>query len=168
MAVSALRIIRTAAAIALAGGLAGGLVACVPGAGPSPSPTGSAPITSDPLPTPTPTPTKPPPVLYPSGTATQNLPYFNYINEAGWNNYGFTNGISYVDALTAAGFNRADMELTWWDTPDGHLADSIFFSVRFGEECLIGQIAEWGYAGQVLPVLATGMCMVGDYQQPIP
>ncbi len=59
------------------------------------------------------------------------------------------------------------MELTWWDTPDGHMADSVFFSVQIMGECLIGQIAVWGYDSTIAPVLGTGRCMVGDYLQPI-
>lgn len=158
------RTLRVAVAAVLGVALSAGLVACVQ---PEPTPTSTASRAPTKSPTPTPAPTLVP-KFWPEGTAVENLPYFNYINEQSYAAYGFVDGIVYVDALTNAGFDRSQMELTWWDTPDGHLADSIFFSVRFAGECLLGQIANWGYQGSVVPILSTGSCMVGDYLQPIP
>jgi hypothetical protein len=89
------------------------------------------------------------------------------VNINSFNAFGFVEGIPYIQNLAAAGFDQAQMELTWFDTPDGHQADSVFFSVRFNGECLVGQIAAWGYEGKVLPILGTGSCMVGAYLQPI-
>lgn len=154
-----------AAAALIAAVLTLGLSGCVPE---PETPTAAPTQTSRPTPskTPTPTPTKAP-QLVPGGTAGQNLAFFNYVNQATFNSVGFVEGRPYIDNLTANGFNRADMFLTWWDTPDGHLADSIFFGVMIGSECLVGQIAGWGYTGEVLPVLSTGSCVIGDYLQPI-
>lgn len=158
------RIVRLALATALVAGVSVGLAACVPPSDPSGDSTESGRPT--PSKTPSPTPTKPP-VMLPNGTATANLPFFDYVNLATFASAGFVEGRPYIDNLVANGFNKADMELTWWDTPDGHLADSIFFSVRFKGECLVGQIAAWGYASSVSPILSTGSCMVGAYLQPI-
>lgn len=156
---------RLASAAVIAAALTAGLAACVGDPGPTSSPT-KGPVTSSPA-TPTPAPTLVP-KFWPEGTAVENLPYFDYINEQTYAAHGFVDGIVYIDALTNAGFDRAAMELTWWDTPDGHLADSIFFSVQFAGECLMGQIANWGYQGAVTPIQSTGSCMIGDYLQPIP
>jgi hypothetical protein len=161
---TAQRILRLAIAVTLAIGLGASMVGCVPQGDPTGGPTGST--TRPPTKSPTPTPTMAP-VLIPAGTAEQNLPFFDSVNQATWTANGFVEGRPYIDNLVASGFNRADMELTWWDTPDGHLADSIFFSVRFAGECLMGQIASWGYEGKVVPILASGSCMIGDYLQPI-
>lgn len=158
------RFVRVAVAALLATAVGAGLVACVPQGDPDANPSSST--TAKPTKTPTPTPTKEPEMV-PGGTATQNLPYFNHINEVTWAMNGFVEGRPYIDALAGAGFDKGAMELTWWDTPDGHNADSIFFAVHIGDECLLGQIAAWGYEGHVLPVLPTGSCMIGTYLQPI-
>lgn len=159
---AAQRIVRLALAAFLVAALGAALSACVP------EPTGNP--SNSPRPTdsrtPTPTPTKVPTIVT-GGTAEDNLPYFDHINQQTFAAVGFVEGKPYIDALTAAGFDRASMELTWWDTPDGHYADSVFFSVRLGDQCMIGQIAAWGYTSEVLPVLPTGSCMIGDYLQPI-
>ncbi|GHD38863.1 hypothetical protein D9V29_07280 [Mycetocola manganoxydans] len=73
-------------------------------------------------------------------------------------------GSDFVDALSAAGFDRATMELTADETTIGNAADSIQFSVRWGESCLIGQNgpAVGGYHSTVAPVLGTGRCLIGS------
>jgi len=35
------------------------------------------------------------------------------------------------------------------------------FSIRFGEECLLGQWGNIGYTSGVAPVLSTGRCLAG-------
>jgi hypothetical protein len=114
-------------------------------------------------PTPTPTPTEVP-VLFPGGTAEQNKPLFDYINNQVIElNGGAPDGPSFVDGLRSNGFPGEAMELTPDITTVGVRADSIQFSVHMTDACLIGQ---WGAAVQyhsvVTPVLSTGKCLIGQ------
>jgi hypothetical protein len=158
--------LRSAAVVLVAAAAVAGLAACVPDGGPTSAPTQSVRPTNSG--TPTPTPTKVPTIVT-GGSAADNLPVFDYVNQQTFAAVGFVEGRPYIDALAATGFDRNLMELTWWDTPDGHIADSIFFSIKFPAEntCLLGQIAAWGYTGEVVPIRPTGSCMIGAYLQPI-
>ena len=146
---------------------AGALTACTPGTpDATPSSTGTA-TAADPssTPQPTPTPTAPPgPTLVPDGTATENLPLFAAVTAAVWASEQRVAGRAYVDALTAVGFDKAAMQVTSDQTTVGNPAESIQFSVRWGEECLIGQVgpATGNPVTVVVPVLAEGMCLVGQ------
>ena len=70
-------------------------------------------------------------------------------------------GRTVIDTLVAAGFDKAAMELTPDTTAIGLDADSIQFSVRIGEECIVGQSGNVGYHSAVLPVLSTNTCLAG-------
>ena len=72
-------------------------------------------------------------------------------------------GRAFVDALTAAGFDKASMQVTADATTIGDPADSIQFSVLVAGECLVGQYGpkSEGYHGAVRPALGTGGCLVG-------
>jgi len=144
--------------------LVGTLTACAPGGtlDPTPTPTVSA---STAQPTPDATPTTPPqPTLVPNGTAAENLPLFTSVTAAVWASENRVVGRAYVDALTAAGFDKAAMQVTNDQTTVGNPAESIQFSVRWGEECLIGQVgpATGNPVTVVVPVLAEGSCLVGE------
>ncbi len=74
-------------------------------------------------------------------------------------------GRAYIDALVAAGFDRSAMQVTQDVSTVGNPAESIQFSVRWGDdECLVGQVGP--STGQpvtvVLPQLAEGRCLVGE------
>ena len=73
-------------------------------------------------------------------------------------------GRAYIDALVAAGFDKAAMQVTPDQTTVGNPAESIQFSVRWGEECLVGQVgpATGDPVTVVVPVLAEGTCLVGQ------
>ncbi|QEW04865.1 hypothetical protein F6J85_09675 [Microbacterium lushaniae] len=73
-------------------------------------------------------------------------------------------GRAYIDALTAAGFDRAAMQVTADESTVGNPAESIQFSVRWGEDCLIGQVgpATGDPVTAVMPGLQTGGCLVGN------
>ena len=73
-------------------------------------------------------------------------------------------GRDFIDALVAAGFNKADMQLTVDTTTIGLKANSIQFSVKLGDTCLIGQNGAdaGGYNSMVTPVLSTGACLIGQ------
>lgn len=104
------------------------------------------------------------PVLLPEGTADENLPLFTAVAEGVWATESRGAGRAYVDALISAGFDRADMQVTQDATTVGNPAESLQFSVRWGDqECLIGQVGP--STGQVvtmvMPQLAEGRCLIG-------
>ena len=66
-----------------------------------------------------------------------------------------------VDALVAAGFDKASLQVTPDTTYTGREADSVQFSALWGDSCLVGQVAAGTYAAQTAPVLGTGACLVG-------
>jgi hypothetical protein len=99
----------------------------------------------------------------PEGTAADNLPYFADIVRAVWAGPDQVAGRAYIDALTAGGFDRGAMQVTFDQTTVGNPAESIQFSVRWGNECLIGQVgpATGEPVAVVMPGLADGGCLVG-------
>lgn len=114
---------------------------------------------------PTATPTTPSgPVLVPDGTAEENLPLFAAVTASVWASDARVSGRAYVDALAAAGFDKTAMQVTQDQTTVGNPAESIQFSVRWNEQCLIGQVgpATGDPVTVVAPVLAEGMCLVGQ------
>jgi hypothetical protein len=138
--------------------LAIALAGCTPG--PVPPPASSSP--SSPSPTATPTPTGP--VLVPDGTAADNLPLFAAIvNQVAATDQA-VQGRAYIDALVAAGFDKADMEVTQDLTTVGNPADAIQFSVRWDGECLVGQVGPSTPAptALVLPEVPGGTCLIGQ------
>ena len=72
-------------------------------------------------------------------------------------------GRAYIDALVAAGFDKTTMQVTQDKTTVGNPAESLQFSVRWGDECLIGQVgpATGTPVTVVAPALAEGTCLVG-------
>ncbi|MDN4615099.1 hypothetical protein P5G50_11630 [Leifsonia sp. F6_8S_P_1B] len=144
-------------ALALAAGLA--LSGCVGGA--SPAPTASTPAASSPTEG---TPTPAAPEFVPGGTAQQNQSYFDQVNRATLAANPDAKGRDFIDALVAAGFAKADMQLTVDTTTIGLKANSIQFSVKLGDGCLIGQNGAdaGGYNSMVTPVLSTGACLIGQ------
>jgi len=129
------------------------------GCGPTPTPS-ATPTPTKASSTPSASPTPEAPELIDGGTAKQNLPYFDYVNQAQIASGGVS-GVAFVESLVAAGFAREDIEVT----PDNtyvQAADSIMFAVRLGDTCLVGQYGSAiGYASTATGVLATGTCLVG-------
>ncbi|WP_350224764.1 hypothetical protein [Leifsonia sp. fls2-241-R2A-40a] len=152
----------TAPVLGLALALTLALSGCTAGAAPTASP---VPTSTTAAPSATPTPTAPAAIaLVPGGTAEQNLPYFDQVNRATLAANPNAQGRDFIDALVAAGFTRADMQLTVDTTTIGLKANSIQFSVRMGDTCLIGQSGAdaGGYNSIVTPVLSTGTCLIGQ------
>lgn len=136
------------------------LVACT-GAPPESPPSETAPASPLPSSSANPEPvTEPDPVLEPDGSAKDNLPYFDFVNSALLES-GNPGGRAVIDNLVSAGFDKAAMEVTADRTPLGSNVDSLQFSVRLGDECLIGQAGAGGYTSTVAPVLQTGTCLIG-------
>lgn len=109
------------------------------------------------------TPEKPPEFIE-GGTALENQPYFDYVNQATLAQNATASSHELVDALAAAGFDKAAMEVTFDRTNVDLEADYIIVSVKMQDECLIGQRSARGYTSQVMPVLATGTCLLGETQ----
>jgi hypothetical protein len=132
------------------------LTACTstPADEPAPKPSSSASAS--------PTPTKAPdPVLVPAGDAEANLPYFDFVNRRLLETVPTPNGQQLVENLVAAGFAKADMEVTPDVTVGSEAAETIQFSVRANGSCLIGQTGAAGYNALAAPLLGTGKCLVG-------
>ncbi len=130
---------------------------------PDPAPAPTTPAATDPTPTATPT-ASPEPALVPDGTADDNLPYFAAITEEVWASEQRAQGRAYIDALVAGGFDKAAMQVTQDQSTVGNPAESIQFSVRWGEQCLVGQVGpDIGEAvTRVLPALqGDTVCLLG-------
>jgi hypothetical protein len=109
--------------------------------------------------------TPPEQALRPDGSAEDNLPFFTAITGQVWASEDRASGRAYVDALTAAGFDRAAMQVTQDLTTVGNPVESLQFSVRWaGEECLVGQVGPSTGEPVTLVVdqLAEGRCLVGN------
>jgi hypothetical protein len=120
--------------------------------------------TSTPTPPPTPTPTAtaaPAPALKPGESAEANQPYWDQVNTDFYAAHGMSDGRSIIDNLVAAGFVKADMQVTPDRTAIDLAVDSIYFSVKLGDECLLGQFTPGAYHGSLGPALSTGGCLVG-------
>ncbi|WP_230667800.1 hypothetical protein [Microbacterium sp. MEC084] len=103
--------------------------------------------------------------LVPDGTAADNLALFTEVAERVWASDRRAEGRAYVDALVAAGFDKAAMQVTEDLSTVGNPAESLQFSVLWGDECLVGQVGpDIGEAvTRVLPALEEGtMCLVGE------
>ncbi|RWZ52075.1 hypothetical protein ELQ90_07505 [Labedella phragmitis] len=121
---------------------------------PSDEKTAPAPATTAPVPA---------VALVPEGSAEDNKPFFDQVNAATAQNED-AGGRDFVDALVASGFDKAAMEVTKDATTLGDRAESIQFSVRWGDSCLIGQFgpAVGGYHSTIQPALGTDRCLIGE------
>ena len=72
-------------------------------------------------------------------------------------------GRAYIDALVAAGFDKAAMQVTPDETTVHNPAETLMFSVKWGDQCLIGQVgpATGDPATAVVDVTADGLCLIG-------
>lgn len=126
--------------------------------------TACAPERDVPMPVPTPSASASPsaaPVEDNSATGKREL--FDSTNEATVTAAGGApKGRDFIDALVAAGFDKAAMQLTPDKTAIGLVADNIQFAVAIGDECLIGQFGNVGYHSAILPVIATSGCLIGN------
>jgi hypothetical protein len=153
-----LRIRRSRSATAAAVGvlLVLALAACT--AAPGSEPTSRPDATPSETATPTP---EPDPVLIPTGDAEANLPYFDLVNRRLLETVPTPNGQQLVENLVAAGFAKADMEVTPDTTVGSEAAATIQFAVRANGTCLVGQTGAAGYNALAAPLLGTGKCLIG-------
>ncbi|GAB3389069.1 hypothetical protein GCM10027568_10830 [Humibacter soli] len=139
--------------------LALGLAACS-SAAPTPTSTAKPSVTSSaPAPVPSVVPT-----VNPKGSAKENLGYFDYVNRRTIAANPSPTGQQFVDGLAAAGFSKADMQVTADRTTVNLQPGSLQFSVLINGGCMIGQFGTdiGGYHSEVAPVLGTGKCLIGD------
>lgn len=131
--------------------------ACTPTPTPTPTQTTAAPTA-----TPTPTPTGL--ALVPDGSAEDNLPLFAQVVNTVAATDARAQGRAYIDALVAAGFPKAQMQVTNDLTTVGNPADSIQFSVKWAGECLVGQVGPSTPAptALVLPLVPGDTCLIGQ------
>ena len=123
---------------------------------PKPQPSASTSTTASPSSTSTPVAT-----LVPNGTAEQDKPFFDLVNTRLFASNGSAAGRDIIDNLVASGFVKAAMQVTPDKTSIGGNADSILFSVKIGESCLLGQHSGAGYESSVQKALANGTCLIG-------
>ena len=150
-----LRVVTLAAGI-LVGGLA--LAGCAAERDPIPTPSSDAPV--DPVEQPRVTPGVVPEFVE-GGTAAENLDYFVFRLEALLAQNGAPSSRELVDELVSSGFDKAAMEVTADTTPTGLQADSILVAVRWGEDCLLGQVDDGAVVADDAAALSTGRCLVG-------
>jgi hypothetical protein len=151
--------------MAVAAVLTASLAACTPGDTATPTPPAASSPAAAPSASSAPEDSEPSaPALVPDGTAADNLPVFAAVTAAVWATDDRVAGRAYVDALVQAGFDRSAMQVTHDRSTVGDPAESIQFSVRWGQECLIGQVgpATGEPVTTVMPVLAEGTCLVGN------
>lgn len=127
-------------------------------AGCTPAPTALPERTARSVPSPTPTPTA---TIDLGGNASQNLPYFDRVNEALIAKGGTLDGRAFIDNLVVAGYPKAAMEVTPDKTTVNLDADNVEFSVRLGSTCLVGEYGNVGYASSAQRVFSTGTCLAG-------
>lgn len=104
------------------------------------------------------------PVLVPDGTAADNLPLFSQVVGTVWAGADNQSGRAYIDALVAAGFDKAAMQVTEDFSTVGNRAESLQFSVLWGPDCLVGQVgpATGEPVAVVVTALTEGGCLIGS------
>ena len=102
------------------------------------------------------------PTLSPTGSAAENLAFFDSVNSSFLAADPMPGGRAILDNLVGAGFDKTAMQVTADETTIGRDVDSVQFSVRFGDRCLIGQAAASGYVGIEAPVVAGDRCLIGE------
>ncbi len=102
----------------------------------------------------------PTPGYRPDGTAAANKAWFDAVNTKLFAANGAANGRAIIDSLVAAGFDKSAMQVTPDKTSINGGVDSILFSVRIGDSCLLGQ-SGGGYSSAVEPALKSGLCLIG-------
>lgn len=121
---------RAVAALAGASALLLSLTSCVLVEGPTPQVPERTPI---PVP-------ETPPMLVPDGSAADNQPFFTLVLQEFVADTQPVEGEPIVNALSDAGFNRDAMQISFDRTKTNLVADSMFVSVRYEDECLLGQV----------------------------
>lgn len=105
---------------------------------------------------------KPAPSFSKTASTAEALRFFDSVVKKKLDADSGAQGRDIVDALSSAGFSKKNMEVTADSTSIGRQVDSIEVSVRWrGDDCLVGQIGQNGFASTSSPVLKTGKCLIG-------
>ncbi|RFA22101.1 DUF6993 domain-containing protein [Subtercola boreus] len=157
------RLPRAILATLLTSVVAVSLVACTGGDTPSPAPVPSASASPTGVAVPT---SGAAPIFVAGGSAAENLPVFDALNNATIASSAASNttpdGKAFTSALRDGGFDVSAMQVTPDVTTVGVKADTVQFSVALGGQCLIGQYGFGEYHSLVAPLLGTGRCLVGE------
>lgn len=106
------------------------------------------------------------PEMIPGGTAEENLPYFTHVLRSYGEGTGPVRGQPIVDAVVAAGFDPALMQVSFDQTKTNLVADNIFVSVRVDASCLIGQVVSEDRSSFAVVEPAVGpngdVCLIGN------
>ncbi|SDZ29463.1 DUF6993 domain-containing protein [Herbiconiux ginsengi] len=152
---------RAAALAVIPVGLSLLLAACTGGA-PAPSGSGTPAPSTSATSNATGTPTAVAGQLNPGGSAADNQAFFDSVNQALIASNPAAGGVDFTSNLRTNGFDITAMQVTADTTTVGVAADSIQFSVHWGDDCLIGQYGQGQYTSVVAPELGTGACLVGQ------
>ncbi len=106
-----------------------------------------------------------PPEFHADGTAADNLPYFHEtLRQFGLGELP-VQGVPVVDHLVTAGFDKTKMQVSFDESKTNLVADNIFVSVLFGQDCLIGQIvvSDRSFVAEEAPAVGPdkSMCLMG-------
>ena len=149
---------RAALAAVAGAALVAGLAGCT-AAQDSPTVGSAQPVASGSVAAPRPTSSGPPAV---GAEAEQELARFDRVNRATMRRDRAPGGRAFIDALVAAGFEKADMQVTRDRTTIGLAVPSVQFSVLLRGACLIGQHgAASGYRG-IVAAPVDGRCLIGS------
>jgi ABC-type uncharacterized transport system auxiliary subunit len=113
-----------------------------------------------------PRPTKDP-ALLPEASAKDNLYFFTWVIEKTLAVDPAADSFAIAQAVGAAGFDPATVQFTFSRTAAGLAADTSEVAVQFAGQCLIGQFGPVApkVISHVMPVLATGGCLLGTEVQ---
>ena len=106
------------------------------------------------------------PQLVPGGTAEENLPFFSETLRAFAAGDAPVKAQPVTTALIDAGFDKSLMQVSFDTSKTGLDADNIFVSVRYGEDCLVGQVvaADRSFVAKNEPALGPDktICLIGN------
>ena len=106
------------------------------------------------------------PEFFPEGSATDNLPYFTSVLRDYAAGEEPAMGVPLVNAVTASGFSKEAMQVSFDQSKTGLAADSIYVSVQIGAECLVGQLvaADRESVAVVAPAIGPeqNVCLIGN------
>lgn len=150
------RLVRklSAAAIIAVAGMS--LTACSLGGSMGPAPTGDETTAAT---------EQPDATFVPGGGAEENKPYFDRTLQDLLESNPDAGSHEMVNALTDAGFDKSQMEVTFDKTSVDLDADFVIVAVKMPDNvCLIGQTGTRGYASTVVEPMSTGKCLIGMTQ----
>ncbi|WP_159599486.1 DUF6993 domain-containing protein [Agromyces humi] len=75
---------------------------------------------------------------------------------------GSMDGGAYAAAFVAAGVPGELVEASESVTTDGYAAETVQFSVRWADRCVIGDVGHGTYTSQVEPAFHWGTCLAGN------